>query len=204
MGGLCRQGRILVLAAAAMLSASAMQPEPGAAQERRTGSGVVIATIDFDKVMRESSAGRKFREQLDQRYAQSEDEIKRMQAEVERLRQDLATHGDSLSPEERQKRRNEFQRRKAEGFQLLQERKEQINRMFERGKQQIEVALREIVKEIAQERGIDLVLNRVGPDSGSRPSGSVLYTARDVDIDDVARQRLDLRLPSLNIVQAVE
>ncbi|MGE4219289.1 MAG: OmpH family outer membrane protein [Alphaproteobacteria bacterium] len=179
-------------------------PPAVAAQDRRAGSGVVIATIDFDKVMRESSAGRKFREQLDQRYAQSEEEIKRMQADVERLRQDLATNGDSLSPEERQKRRNEFQRRKAEGFQLLQERKEQINRMFERGKQQIEVALREIVKQIAEERGIDLVLNRSGPDSGSRPSGAVLYTARDVDIDDLARQRLDARLPSLGPVQPVE
>ncbi len=174
------------------------------AEDRRSGISAIIATIDFDKVMRESSAGRKFREQLDERYAQSEDEIKRMQADVERLRQDLAASGDSLSPEERQKRRNEFQRRKAEGFQLLQERKEQINRMFERGKQQIEVALREIVKEIAEERRIDLVLNRSGPDSGSRPSGAVLYTARDVDIGDEARKRLDARLPSLGLAQTVE
>lgn len=174
----------------------------GAGQER--AAGAIIATIDFDRVMRESSAGRKFREQLDERYAQSEEEIKRMQADVERLRQDLAAHGDSLSPEERQKRRNEFQRRKAEGFQLLQERKEQINRMFERGKQQIEVALHEIVKEIAMERKIDLVLNRSGPDSASRPPGAVLFTARDVDIGDLARQRLDARLPSLGLAQAVE
>ena len=194
-----RYGGILALAVTvACISVAAH------AQDRRSGIGAIIATIDFDKVMRESSAGRKFREQLDQRYAQSEDEIKRMQADVERLRQDLAAAGDSLSPEERQKRRNEFQRRKAEGFQLLQERKEQINRMFERGKQQIEVALRQIVTEIAEERRIDLVLNRSGPDSGSRPSGAVLYTARDVDIGDEARQRLDARLPSLGLAQTVE
>src|SRR3546814_559196 len=97
----------------------------------------VIAIIDFQRVTRDSSAGKDVRAQIDKQYAAYQAEIKKVQDELEKARKDLAEQQTLLSPEMMKEKREDFQKRADELQRVVQLRKHQLDEMFSQGMRQI-------------------------------------------------------------------
>jgi Skp family chaperone for outer membrane proteins len=83
---------------------------------------------------------------------------------------------------------NELQR-------IIQERKRELDEMFNKGMRQVDLALVEVLKDLAEERGINLILN------AGRGRGLVLFAENQIVITDEALKRLDARLPKVELTK---
>ncbi len=153
----------------------------------------VIAVIDFQRVARESAAGKIVRALVDKQHAAYQAEIKKVQQELEKTRRELTQQQAVLAPEVFSQKRKEYQSRAEELQRMVQIRKRQLDQMFVQGMRQIELALVEVLKEMAKERKINMILN------AARGQGIVLFADNSIVITDEARRRLDKRLPSLTL-----
>src|SRR3546814_8419139 len=118
--------------------------------------------MDFELVTSETAAGKKVRAQIDKQYAAYQAEIKKVQDELETARAELAEQQSILPPEMMKEKREKFQKRAEELQRVVQLRKHQLDEMFSQGMRQVEQALVAILKEIAKERGINMIINEIG------------------------------------------
>jgi outer membrane protein len=139
----------------------------------------VVAVIDFQYVVKESAAGKSVRTQVDERQSAFQAEIKPLQQELEKVRAELGNRIDRV---------NELQR-------IIQERKRQLDEMFNDGMRQVDLALVDVLKELAEERGINLILN------AGRGRGLVLFAENQIVITEEALRRLDARLPKVELTK---
>lgn len=165
------------------------------AQESRTP---VVAVIDYARAMRESKAGQSVRAQVDKRRATYQTEIKGIQTKLEAARQELAQQQAVLAPEVFARKRQEFQKEAAALQRTAQTRKRSLDQMQAQGFAQIEEALRAILQELVEERGLDIVMN-AGPGTTT-----IVMANRDLFITDEAVKRLDKRLPKVTIKAVTE
>tara|TARA_B100000676_G_C17932521_1_gene761718 strand:+ start:522 stop:1118 length:597 start_codon:yes stop_codon:yes gene_type:complete len=161
------------------------------ADTKRTDQAPVIAIVDFQQVTRESKAGASIRRQVNEQHAIYQKEIKRLQEELETERLYLQEIQKEHSPEDFKKRSGEYQRKAKNLQKLVTERKRQLDQMYVNGMRQIESELARILKAIAVERGIDVILNT------TRGQGVVIFARPQTFISDEAKTRLDQRLPDI-------
>jgi Skp family chaperone for outer membrane proteins len=180
------------LAASVYITASLFAPNYVAAGDIKTP---VIAIIDFQKITRNSKASATIRKQIADQYANYQSEIQRLQSDLEIER---------LLIQEKQKKisRKKFDalskvyRNKAEKMQkLVDDRKQHLDQMYANGMRQVELELTSVIKNIASERGIDLILNK------ARGNGNVIYANPEIEITKESQLRLNKRLPGLNLAK---
>jgi Skp family chaperone for outer membrane proteins len=151
--------------------------------------------IDFQHVVKESAAGKSVRSQVDTRQAAFQAEIKPLQQELESIRADLGNRMAGIAEEEYATKRKAIRERVNELQRIIQERKRELDDLFNNGMRQVDLALVEVLKELAEERGINLILN------AGRGRGLVLFAENQIVITDEALQRLDARLPKVELTK---
>lgn len=169
---------VAALFAAAPGAASAQKIEPAA-----------IAVVDVQFLLRESSAGKDVRRQIE--------EIRtRYQAEIDKRQQTLRTEEDELrrqqtilSPEAFQQRRQKFQRRIATEQKYVQDTTKLVDESVGRAMGAIQQKVFEILDEIRGEFGYNLVL----------PKTQIVYGLKSLELTDEVLKRLDKRLPKMAV-----
>ncbi len=156
----------------------------------------VVGVIDFQRVVKESAAGRSVRDQMNQRRTKLQEEIKSIRQELETARAALATREPGLSEAEFSAKRQAMRKRVGELQGIMQSRQREMDAMFNYGMGQIDIALIAILKELAEERGINLILN------AGRGRGLVLFAEKRIVITDEALRRLNARLPTVELSAA--
>lgn len=156
----------------------------------------VVGVIDFQRVVKESAAGRSVRDQMDTRRTTLQKEIKSIRQELETARSALSTREPGLSEAEFSEKRQAMRKRVGELQGIVQSRKREMDAMFNYGMGQIDIALIAILKELAEERGINLILN------AGRGRGLVLFAEKRIVITDEALRRLNARLPTVELTAA--
>lgn len=153
----------------------------------------VIAVIDYARAMRESKAGQSVRAQVDKQRATFQTEIKGIQTKLEAARQELAQQQAVLAADVFAKKRQEYQK-KAESLQrTAQTRKRSLDQMQAEGFAKIEEALRAILQELVEERGLDIVMN------AGQGTTTIVMANRELFITDEALKRLDKQLPKVTV-----
>lgn len=153
----------------------------------------VVAIIDFQQITRDSKAGTTIRKKIATQHAIYQNEIQRLQAELKVDRKSIQEKQKNLS-REKFKRLSKAYRGKAENLQkLVDGRKRYLDQMYANGMRAIEAELVEIVRNIASENGIDLILNT------TRGQGIVIYANPEIVITGEAQLRLNKRLPEVNL-----
>ena len=76
---------------------------------------------------------------------------------------------------------------------LVQKRKQQLDQMYMEGVRQVEIEMAKVIREIASDFGIDIILN------AARGQGIVLYASQSTMITDEITRRLDVRLQNFRI-----
>ena len=153
----------------------------------------VIAVLDFQRVVKESSAGKSIRQFVNARQAEFQVQIKEIQQELEVARKELANGSSGLSREAFETKRKEMRERVAQLQSIVQNRKRELDEMFNTGMRQVDIALVAVLKELAEERGINLILN------AGRGRGLVLFAESGIIITDEALRRLNTRLPKVEL-----
>ncbi len=181
--------------AAAGCGPAAAQDKPASPSPVRAMPSPVIAVIDFQHVVKESAAGKSVRSQVDTRQAAFQAEIKPLQQELESIRAELGNRVPSIGEAEYATKRKAIRERVNELQRIIQERKRELDEMFNKGMRQVDLALVEVLKDLAEERGINLILN------AGRGRGLVLFAENQIVITDEALKRLDARLPKVELTK---
>lgn len=171
---------------------AAQAPPPQAA---RTLPAAVIAVVDFNRVVRESTAGQSILKQINDRHAGFQQEIQAITSQLEQARQELARQQSILAPEVFAQKRQEFQVRAQEYQRSVQDAQKKLDTMLRQSMRTVESTLATIVAEVATDFGANLVI-----DAGLG-RGEVLFTDGSLVITDEAKARLNKVLPDVKVVE---
>jgi outer membrane protein len=149
----------------------------------------VVAVIDYQRVMRDAQAARSVREQVEERRRTYQDEIAQKEQQLHEVDKELARQRSLLTPEAFAERRREFEQEVAEVQRLVQERRRQLDEASARAMSHLRDELIEVVSELAEEHGFNLVL----------PSSQVLVYAPALDLTREVLGALDRRVPDIRL-----
>ena len=166
---------------------------PGAGARAQQLPPTVAAVIDYQRILREASAARSIREQIEQRRSAYQDEISEEEQRLQEADQAFAKQRSLLTPEALAEKRREFEQEVVEVQRLVQERRRELDRASSLALNEVKKELIEIVTGIAEERGFNLVL----------PSSEVLFFARQIDLTEEVLAQLDARLPQVQVPEVV-
>ncbi|MGH6944778.1 MAG: OmpH family outer membrane protein [Geminicoccaceae bacterium] len=184
---LCSLVTALVMGGALALCAIA----PLQAQQLPT---TVAAVIDYQRILREASAARSIRDQIEVRRKAYQDEISKEEQRLRDADKAFAKQRSLLTPEALAEKRQAFEQDVAEVQKLVQERRHELDEVSAVALNQVKDALIEIVTGMAEERGFNLVL----------PSSEVLFFARKIDLTEEVLQKLDAKLPKVVVPKSAK
>ena len=181
--------------AAAMLTALIAVAAPGGSVVAQTAARtspqaeLPIAVVDVQGIMRAAKAAKAIHDQIESRRSAYQEEVA---AEERRLRvaeQDLSQQRAVLAPDAYQLKVREFQSKVAEVQRQVQMRKRELDETFARAMNEVRKSLVSVVAEIAEQRGIKLVLFK----------SQIVIAEKSLDVSDETLQRLNERLPTVKV-----
>jgi outer membrane protein len=190
-GSLGRARRAALLVAAALALAPALAA--AAAAETRLPQAVA-AVIDYQRILREAKAAQAIRDQVETRRKLYQDQIAKEELRLHELDKDLAKQRSLLSPEAFADQRRSFEKQVGGVQRMVQERRRQLDQAAAAAGNEVRAAMIEIVGELADIRGFNLVL----------PSSGLLLFSPSIDLTDEVLGRLDSRLPTVKVPDKVE
>lgn len=175
--------------------APAQQRPPAAAQQQqRPAAGQrppapVVAMVDVPEVNRLSAAFNQVREELERRRARLNDDLQREQGRWREEQQALAAARATLPPETLRERERALQDRISAAQGVFRDRNRALEAAGQAGLQQIERALGAVITQVAQSRGINIVV----------PRQLVIFNEPGFDITDEVAAQLNRVLRTVNL-----
>lgn len=154
---------------------------------RAAEPAVVLAVVDIQLIMRESTAVRVLSKSIEERRDLYQAELSKTEKTLRDADQELARQRSIISAEAFTKKRRDLEKKVAALQRQVQERKRGLDRIFSRGMAQVQSELALIAKEIAEERGLDLIVSKA----------AVVIVKPKLDITAEALKRLNERLPKI-------
>lgn len=151
----------------------------------------VLAIIDVQKVLRESTAVSALSREIEEQKVQYQEELREQERALRDADQELARQRSILSPEAYAKKRGELEQRVATLQREARNRKRGLDKVFTQGMIKVQAELARVAKEIAEERGLDLVLSKA----------TVVLVKPKFELTREAVRRLNDRLPDLPAAQ---
>jgi Skp family chaperone for outer membrane proteins len=147
----------------------------------------MLAIIDVQKVLRESVAVKSLTAKIEEQRNQYQEELRAKEETLRTADQELARQRSILSAEVYAKKRNDLEQQVGTLQRQVQERKKELDQRFGQGMTQVQNELANVAKEIAEERGLDLILSRA----------TVVIVKPKFDISNEALKRLNTRLTTV-------
>lgn len=141
------------------------QAAPGAAASSGTDQGsrmqvTRIGLVDLDGVLRQSSGTAKVRQLLDEQRLTFQEEFTQREAELQATEKALQADRELLSEDAFNERLKAFEDEVAEVQRQIQYRRQALDRAFQEAQRNLRGLALDIVKQIASERKLDLVLSQ--------------------------------------------
>jgi outer membrane protein len=196
MRTLLRLLAIAGLASGFAASAVAQNPAPGAPAPRSVPSpppgplaAPAIGIVDMALIQDQARAIKSIAERMRKEEAGAKAEFEPRERGFRTAQQNLQMDRTTLSAEKFAERQRDLERQASDLQRDEEARRRQLSTAFAEGMRQVEVALNTIFKEVAAERGLNMVLRK-----------DALMLADDrLDITEDVKQRLDKRLPNVSI-----
>lgn len=151
----------------------------------------VLAIIDVQKVLRESTAVKALSRRIEEQKVQHQGELREQERALREADQELARQRSILSPEAYAKKRGELEQRVGTLQRAARNRKRGLDKIFAKAMAKVQTELGEVAKEIAEERGLDLILSKA----------TVVLVKPKFELTQEAVRRLNARLPDLPAAQ---
>ena len=174
--------RVATRAAGALLAVSALfaVPTPGAGLQIRAaqaGTGQKLsrlAVVDVQRCIMETSEGQRFKKELEREFSRKNARLEKKAKELQKKYEDLQAKQAVLSQAELQRRAMELMQQEAELGELSQKYSDELARKEALRTEQIYDKIAGIVKQIALEEKLQVVLVRA--------DSTVLYANAKIDI----------------------
>ncbi|MEK0081634.1 OmpH family outer membrane protein [Benzoatithermus flavus] len=154
----------------------------------------VAAVIDYQRILRDSKAARTIRDQVEARRKLYQDEIAKQEQRLHELDKELARQRSVLTPEAFAEKRRDFESQVAEVQRMVQERRRQLDQAAAAALNDVRSAMIDIIGELADVRGFNLVL----------PTSGVLLFSPRIDLTDEVLSRLDAKVPTIKVPEKVD
>lgn len=190
--GLCIVVPIGVSATAAQAQEAESNVANAAASNAPIGASMEvkrIGLIDLDSVLRQSGGLEKVRQLLDEQRESFQQEFTVREKELQETERALMLEKELLSEEAFNLRRTSFEDEVAEVQRQIQYRRQSLDQAFQKAQSDLRGLALEIVKEVASERQLDLVLSQE----------SALIFLPTLNISDEVLARLDDRTKNARI-----
>lgn len=165
--------------------------QPSVAQD--AGKAPIIALINYPLILQESKAGKSLTEQFTKQREIYLAEIKRIQTELANEGKELEQQQSILAQDVFEGKLKEFRRKEMQYKQTENGYRRAMDQMQAKGIRVIEEELDKILKTIAEERGIDIVMK------AGTPSSPIVKARKELFITDDVIKALDDALPKVTI-----
>ena len=149
----------------------------------------VIAVIDVQKIMNESSAAKSVKEQLAARRQSYQKEVTADEQALREEEKKLMGERKTLSEEEFAKKRQAFETKVGEAQRKIQKKTQELDAAFNQALGTIKKSLGQIVAQKAADRGATLVLDR----------GQTVVVESSFDITTSVLEELNKQLPQVKV-----
>jgi Skp family chaperone for outer membrane proteins len=150
---------------------------------------IVVGVLDVQYIIGQSKAAQGIRVALEKQASTYQAELAQQENSLRAADQQLMQQRASLSADEFDKKRMQLGQRVETLRQTAESRRKQLQTMENGAMRQVEQALLQAAAEIAQARGMTLVLNK----------STVVLSAKSFDITQEALQKLNARLTSVKL-----
>jgi outer membrane protein len=165
-------------------------PAPAPAAPRGPVPTPIIGIVDMALIQEQASVMKSIRDQMQKEETSFRTDLTKRETELRAADQELQQQRTLLSADAFAERRRNFEAQAGESQRFMAARKRQLDTAFTDGMRQVDGALNEILRQIASERGLNLIL----------PRGALMLLAdTNLDITDDVKRRLDTRLKTVAI-----
>jgi Skp family chaperone for outer membrane proteins len=173
-------------AAPAAAAPAAARPAAAAAGPAKAA---VILFVDRGAIVRNSAVGKDMFKQVEALAKKMEADYKPENDKLQADFQTLQSQFQVLAPDAREAKRRELEARRQAFQKKVQDRQAEIQGGMNKARQQLEAALGPILEQMMVERSANLLLDR----------SMVVLGSVDLDVTQVAVQRLDRALPKITV-----
>ncbi|MCS6891649.1 MAG: OmpH family outer membrane protein [Rhodovarius sp.] len=149
----------------------------------------VIGIVDIGEVQRVSTAVNQLREELERRRARLNEDLQREQNAWREAQQQLAAERASLPPDVLRQRERDLQERISESQRIFRNRGQAIEQAVQQAGAEIEERMADVIRQVAQSRGINIVL----------PRPMVLMNEAPFDLTAEVAQQLNRVMPRVTV-----
>ncbi|MDP6573673.1 MAG: OmpH family outer membrane protein [Rhodospirillales bacterium] len=155
----------------------------------KPGILVKMAIIDVQAILRNATAVKSVRAQIDKYRQAFQGEIEKEEKEIVNANQELSRQRAILAPAAYNDERRKFENRVADAQRLVQQRKQVLNEVLNQAMGEVQKALNEVITELAKEHGFTLLF---------RKDQTILVTP-ELEITRIVLERLNLKLPEVKV-----
>jgi Skp family chaperone for outer membrane proteins len=148
-----------------------------------------MAIVDVQKLMKESLAVANIREQLDKKREVYKNEINKKENALNKQHQELSKQQSVLSKEAFEAKLQKFNEKVAEVQRDVQQKGGSLEQAYVNAIQKVEAVIDDIITNIAQDKGYELVLPQTG----------VIYNKPALNISDEVLKKLNVRLTKVEV-----
>lgn len=160
------------------------------------GKPPVIALINYTSILQNTKAAKSVQAQLTKQREIYLTEVKKVQTALEKEGKELEQQQNILAKDVREAKAVEFRRKRLEAKRAENGYRRSLDQMQAMGLRVIQEELDKILREIAEKRGIDIVMK------AGTPNGMILQARKEYFITDDVIKELDARLPKVTIPPA--
>lgn len=148
-----------------------------------------IAIVNIQTVMKDSSAAKSIREQLESKQKAYQGEISKQEDALQKDKQELDKQRSALSKEAFEEKVKAFQGKFTDMQKQVQTKKQTLDGAYEQSINQIQKTVGDIIGDMAKEKGFSVAI----------PSSQTLYAEPSLDITADVTKRLNEKLPSYTV-----
>lgn len=180
-----RHAMLTSVALAACLAFSA----PARAADATPTASAVIAVVNIQQVMRDSTAAQNVREQLESKQKAFQSDISKKEEQLQKEDKELTKKRSVLSKEAFEEKARAFRNKATEVQKEVQSKKAVLDSAFERSLAEIQKTVTEIISDLSKEKGFTLAV----------PTSQILYADSKLDISSEVLTRLNQKMSKLEV-----
>jgi len=154
---------------------------PATGEQATASHNVVFGIMDLDGVLRKSVAGDDILKTVNAKRKEYETQISKEELALKKQKDDIIQKRDKMTEADFEKQRKDFEKKAAEGFKMVQERKQMLDYAFNQAMTKLREEALKITAEIARSRNLDVVFS----------DDSVILAERGYDITEEVLTRLN-------------
>ena len=146
-------------------------------------AGVKIGYVDINRVINESKAGKEIKRQFVEYMNSVQSQLKALQEEINKLREEIQTKGKFMDEETLKKKRLELERKMSDYKILYQDAQRELRQRDQQASEKVMGMLKKIIERIGKKEGFTIILEKT--------QSAILYASPKIDLTDEVLKAFD-------------